>query len=174
MSTENNNNGNRTATVQEIEGLLAEPDIVGIETQEDLEQQYYKKAHEQQKARAEEITTIFTNYRKQQEERYHYKKEQKPIIVRLLVILVFVIIAAMVTLSVLLICRHNIDAAVATVLISGFVTCFGSVLSILIVIVKYIFPEDEDNNFNSLVTSIIENDTQRIKNDNDYQIGKQK
>lgn len=174
MSTENNNNGNRTATVQEIEGLLAEPDIVGIETQEDLEQQYYKKAHEQQKARAEEITTIFTNYRKQQEERYHYKKEQKPIIVRLLEILVFVIIAAMVILSVLLICRHNIDAAVVTVLISGFVTCFGSVLSILIVIVKYIFPEDEDNNFNSLVTSIIENDTQRIKNDNDYQIGKQK
>lgn len=171
MLTENDEN---KTTVEAVESLLDASDKVGIESQEDLERQYFKKAHEQQKERAEEITTIFTNYRKQQEARYEYKTGKKPVILWTLLGLVAVIIIATIVLTAFLVRCRDIDASVAAVLISGFVTSLGSVLSILTIVVKYVFPEDEDKNFNALVTSIIENDTQRIKNDNDYQIGKQK
>lgn len=164
-------------SIKEIEALIAESEQKKeIETQADYDAEYayWKKMHEQQELRAEEITTIFTNYRIQQDERYKYKKKMKPVIFWFLFALITVIVLSLFGWSIVFICLHEIDAASVVALVSSFVTCLGSILSILIIIVKYIFPEDEDKNFNALVTSIIENDTKRIKDDNDFQIGKQK
>lgn len=163
--------------IKEIETLIAESEQKKeIETQADYDAEYayWKKMHEQQELRAEEITKIFQNYRTQQKERYDYKKEMKPTIFWFLFSLVIAIVGLLFAWSIVFICLHEIDAASVVALVSSFITCLGSILSILIIIVRYVFPEDEDKNFNALVTSIIENDTKRIKDDNDFQIGKQK
>ena len=165
------------SSIQEVEALIAESEQkTKIETQAeyDAEYAYRQKMHKQQELRAEQVTQIFYNYREQQQQRYNYKKKMKPRIFWFLFSLVIAIVALLFAWSIVFICLHEIDAASVVALVSSFITCLGSILSILIIIVRYVFPEDEDKNFNALVTSIIENDTKRIKDDNDFQIGKQK
>lgn len=167
----------KNSSIEEVQALIAESEqTVEIKTQAeyDAEYAYWRKMHEQQGLRTEEITRIFQNYRTQQAERYNYKERKKPIIFWFLFSLVIAIVALLFTWSIVFICLHEIDTACVVALVSSFITCLGSILSILIIIVKYVFPEDEDKNFNALVTSIIENDTKRIKDDNDFQIGKKK
>ena len=165
------------SSIKEVEALIAESEQTAkIETQADYDAEYAyrQKMHKQQELRAEQVTQIFCNYREQQQQRYNYKKKMKPKIFWFLIFLVVGIFGLLLLLSVGIIRRYEIDTTSVVALVSSFVTCLGSILSILIIIVRYVFPEDEDKNFNALVTSIIENDTKRIKDDNDFEIGKQK
>ena len=50
-----------------------------------------------------------------------------------------------------------------TCIITAAVSCLTSIVTILLIIVKYIFPPDEETNFNNLVSIIVENDTMRLK-----------
>ena len=63
--------------------------------------------------------------------------------------------------------KMNSNQALAG-LISGCVTYISSLFAIFMIIVKYIFPEDEEKNFNDLIATIIKDDTNRIKNQYDF------
>ena len=149
-----------------------EKETVEIQNQADLasEYAYREKMRTEQARRTEEITRLFINYRGQQAERYEYKHNTKPRIVRFLTLLIVVIVFLLATFSILLICLKKIDGPTVIALVSAFITCLGTILSILMIVVKYIFPEDEDKNFNDLVKSIITNDTARIKDENEYRL----
>ncbi len=161
---------------KEVFGLIGNSDkekqTAELQDHADLENEYNyrQKMRVEQEKRTEEITKIFVNYRGQQEQRYRYKHEMKPKLVSFLLNIIIAIIAVLAIFSILLICIHELEGPSVVALVSGFVTCLGTVVSIFVIIIKYVFPEDEDKNFNDLVKSIITNDTVRIKDENDYRI----
>lgn len=163
---------NHTRTAEEINQFVSNSQTAELQNQMDLQSElaYREKMRKEQEKRTEEITNLFVNYRGQQEQRYKYKHEIKPKLIRRLSILIGVLIVLLAVFSVLIVCLNEINGAVVVALVSGFITCLSAVLSILLIIVKYIFPEDEDKNFNDLVKSIITNDTMRIKDENDYRL----
>lgn len=137
----------------------------------DAEVEDSKDSHERGE-RTKIITSLFGNYRDQQAERYEYKKEKKGSILRFLVFLIIGIFALLCYCCYTVVSRNSYKTEDIVALVSSFVTCLGSILSILMIIIKYIFPEDEDKNFNNLVTAIIENDTKRTKDDKEYRVHK--
>lgn len=119
--------------------------------------------------RANHITQILENYKKQQNERDGFKKScQKTVFIFLLVIIA--VLTATVCVGIILFFALRLyDYAQALVgLISSCVTYLGSILAIFLIIVKYIFPENEEKYFNELVTYIIQDDTTRLKDQLDY------
>lgn len=168
-------NEQSSSNIKEVKDLIVNSEQkteIATEADYNDDHAFRAKMRQQQECRTERITEILSNYKLQQQERYKYKKEMKPKVFWLLFSLVCVIVALLIGWCIAFICLHKIDSTSVVALVSGFITCLGSVLSILIIIVKYVFPEGEDANFNTLVTTIIENDTKRIKDDNDFQIGK--
>lgn len=161
--------------VSEVDELLTGADDkveLRNQAQYDAEYLYRQAMQNEQKARAKKITNIFSNYVQQQKDRYNYKERVKRKMVRGLMALVVVIFIAVLVLSRVFILRAEIDTTGVVALVGAWITGLGSIVSILLIVVRYLFPEDEDKNFNDLVTSIIENDTKRIKDDNDFQINK--
>lgn len=127
---------------------------------------YRGKMREQQKKRAEQVTKLLENYTEQQAKRNAYKQESKPKIVSVLIVLVFILtlgIIASIILGIIL----GVDALALGALISGCVTYLSSIIALFLIIVKYLFPENEEANFNDLVKSIISNDTERMKSENE-------
>ncbi|MBQ8684968.1 MAG: hypothetical protein IJ514_02205 [Clostridia bacterium] len=167
---------NRKKVLGLIEDSDKEKQTADLQDQADFAAEYHYRQtmRAEQEKRTEEITKIFVNYRGQQEQRYEYKHNIKPKIIGFLFRLIIALVVLLAAFSIILICVQEIEGPSVVALVTGFVTCLGSVLSILVIIVKYIFPEDEDKNFNDLVTSIITNDTVRIKDENDYRLHKDK
>lgn len=181
---ENKNNKNRKSefdlAVAEILDFITqsskEDQTEELQNQSDLKSElaYRQKMRDEQEKRTEEITQLFVNYRKQQSERYDYKCKTKPQFVHFLFGLIIAIGLVFVIFLLAVLGTQDLNGADIAMIITGFVTCLGSILSILLIIVKYLFPEDEDKDFNDLIKSIITNDTVRIKDDNTYQIDNKK
>ena len=122
--------------------------------------------------RSTSIDRILFNYATQQQERYNFKKRWKSIFVIFFCVLSIVIIS-----GAIIVCCYALKNLRAqsteflTCIITAAVSCFASIVSILLIIVKYIFPPDEETNFNDLVSIIVENDTKRLKDiqDKDFQ-----
>ncbi len=163
----------RQELFQDIEELFSLDDKIEIGSQYDVDKNsdYHTKLKDQQKKRATIVTDILENYKTQQKERYEYKKKKKPCIVTFLLILIGILTASVCVLSFIGF-NKEVNTNIVIALVSTYVTYLSAILSILVIVVRYIFPDDEDKNFNELVSSIIENDTERIKNENDYDINK--
>lgn len=127
----------------------------------------------EQKKRAEQVTLLLQNYTTQQSKRNDYKETAKPKIVRFLLSLIGVFAFAMVVAVVLGIV-HGVDSLTLGALVAGCVTFLGSIITVLVIIVKYLFPENEEANFNDLVKSIIANDTERMKSENENKLDEMK
>ena len=118
--------------------------------------------------RAETVTDILEQYKDQQKERYEYKRDNKKVVFVLLMIMLSVLTAAIIVSIILFFALKLNSYQALTGLIFGCVTYVSSIFAIFMIIVKYIFPEDEEKNFNSLIATIIKDDTNRIKNQYDF------
>lgn len=136
--------------------------VVGNENSYNDLYTYHAAMRAEQLERAQTVTVILQNYNSQQVDRNDYKKKMRPVMFWLLM----VVILALTVGIVIFVAINKITTEAIVGIVSACVTYLGSLLTILIVIIKYIFPEDEDKNFNSLVTTIVDNDTERIKDDN--------
>lgn len=114
--------------------------------------------------RSKTIDEILENYATQQEERYTFKRNCKGGFVKF-----FCILATAIIIGAVFICGYALKnlreypTEFLTCIIAATSSCFASIVSILLIIVKYVFPSDEETNFNNLVTIIVENDTKRLK-----------
>lgn len=139
-----------------------------IENQNEIlsDEKYRGYMRREQKKRAERVTQLLENYTIQQVERNTYKQESKPKIVSVLIVLVFILTLGIIV-SIILGIILGVDALALGALVSGCVTYLSSIIALFLIIVKYIFPENEEANFNDLVKSIISNDTERMKSENE-------
>ena len=117
------------------------------------------------------IDKILANYATQQQERYNFKTKNKHFFVRFFVALLIGLISFSIFLFVFALKNFkNQQIEFLTCIITSVVTCFSSIISILLIIVNYLFPNDEEKYFNDLVAIIVQNDTKRLqdisKNDN--------
>lgn len=113
--------------------------------------------------RSRTITQILVNYQNQQASRYEYKEAAKKVIVPLFcaiagLFVVLMIVAIALSIKYL----HGSSVEFLTVIISSLVTGFSAVISVILIIIKYIFPNDEEKYFNDLISIIVENDTERL------------
>ena len=132
---------------------------VPIQKQDDWEEER-KNLNERSKI----IKDILRHYAEQQEERYKFKKNWKIFFIIFFLVLATAIIAGAFFLAIVAI-KYFSDkqTELITCLITSGVSCFGSIVSILLIIIKYVFPNDEETNFNNLVANIVQNDTERLK-----------
>ena len=120
------------------------------------------------------VTEVLDNYKTQQASRNTAKgKKQNAIFIFLMVLVGVLTLSLVGAICCILFFKENVDAKSLAGIISSCVTYLTAILTIFIVIVKYIFPSDEEKNFNDLVMMIIENDTARIKSQYDYIIKNQ-
>lgn len=114
--------------------------------------------------RANNITQILNNYKRQQDQRNIFKMRKQTVIFRFMLSLVFILTAAFLT-SIVMVFRYgdqfNIKELVG--IITCCVTYLSSIFTIFLIIVKYIFPKNEEKNFNELVKVIVKDDTERMK-----------
>ncbi len=164
MDTPEKRRKKKDSSVDEVEKLLG---TNTVEVKSNSEYRRTNRIRREQGKRSEITSQILHNYSVQENERAEYKAKAKPIILWSMLILLFLLTASVCTASVLVFTQKEIDAKILTGLISGLATYFASLLSILLIIVKYIFPCDEEKNFNELVKTIITNDTEQMKYDND-------
>ena len=159
--------------LDDVDELFDLADKIEIASQFDVDSNadYHAVLKREQERRAGIVTDILDNYKTQQKQRYDYKKEKKPCLVNFLLTLVILL-----TLLMGYICyktfSSQINTEIVVALVASLVSYLGSVFTILTIVVKHLFPSDEDKNFNELVSSIVENDTIRIKNENDYDISR--
>lgn len=133
------------------------------------EEKYRHDMRFQQIRRAEIVSDIFENYKIQQCKRYEYKRDTKPIIFWFLIGIIIALTASFIVWIGLLFGLYGCATNQALVgLIASCITYLSSLISLFLIIIKYVFPTDEEKNFNDLVSAIITNDTTRIKNENDY------
>ncbi len=114
--------------------------------------------------RSSSIDKILYNYTQQQEERYKFKKGWKKFFVIFFVVLAIIIIGGSCWVcwnAIMYFSEKRVEFL--TCIITAAVSCFASIVSILLIIVRYIFPSDEETNFNNLVSIIVQNDTERLK-----------
>lgn len=116
------------------------------------------------KYRSASIDKILSNYTKQQEQRYTFKKRWKSFFVIFFIALSMLIFGGAVAVCVVgFLYFSDKKTEFLTCIITAAVSCLTSIVTILLIIVKYIFPPDEETNFNNLVSIIVENDTMRLK-----------
>ena len=177
--TEENANTNSTAKSSVIDNKTAQTKsyigrtlkensskVVGNEKSYKDLYTYHADMRAEQLASAQTVTEILKNYNNQQKDRNDYKKVMRHVLFWLLMAVILgLTICIIVFVSKIVINEITTEAIIG--IVSAGVTYLGSLLTILIVIVKYIFPEDEDKNFHNLLTTIVDNDTERIKDDNE-------
>lgn len=115
------------------------------------------------KSRSKTISDILLNYKEQQNNRNIYKETVKKWFVPVFCAIA-VLFVVLTTICVILSFIYLKDELVVllTSLISSLLVGFTSVISILVIITKYIFPTDEEKNFNHLISIIVKNDTKRL------------
>lgn len=118
-------------------------------------------------ARSEIISAILENYKDQQKERNTYKFSVKKVFVPVfsLIALVFAIATFVSIILSFMFLRENTGQFITTI-VSSLVGGFSTIGSIMLIIVNYIFPNDEEKNFNDLISIIVKNDTERLNNIN--------
>lgn len=140
-----------------------------IDSDKDLEDAYHNAVRDAHTQRSEIITNILGNYDQEQEKRFEYKRNKKAIIFWVFMSLMIILALQFVVCSVLIFVVHKtISNQDIIAVISNGVTFLTAVISIFLIIVKYIFPTDEEKYFNELVKAIVESDTIQIKNEIDY------
>lgn len=167
FDTKGESDASGRAALKEVENIIETfsfSEIVDEENIKDISS-YHRAMQRQQAKRARHVTELLQNYKNQQIERNTYKEKAKPKIMRFLMGLIVILTLA---LGAMVVCYFIFDTNGDMLggLITSCVTYLGSLLTILLVIVKYIFPENEESNFNDLVKSIISNDTERVKSEN--------
>lgn len=166
-----NNKDDGTKNVSEVEGIFS-----SIEEEAFIRDIYINRSYASRTTESEEngkqavlITGILGNYKDQQNSRYLFKTKTQKILFWFLIGLIGVLTAALIIFVIFLFkfnSKMNVEVIVG--LVSGCITYLGSLLTIFLVVVKYVFPEDEEKNFNELVSNIIKNHTDRIKNEYDF------
>lgn len=158
-----NENSNEENQLKDVTDILRRSIKSRVENDDDF---YDKVLRKSQSDRASIITDILRNYKDQQKERFNFKKDKQK---KLLYVLLGIIGCLTVTIIVLSIYFFRTTLVTHTkgivAFISSIVTYLTVLISVLLIIVKYVFPEDEEKNFNDLVSKIIENDTVRIRDD---------
>lgn len=110
------------------------------------------------------ITGILKNYRDQQKTRNDYKESVKRVFVPAFSIIAVLFVVLMIVAVVLaFIFLQNRKMEFLSAIIGSLVTGFSAVISILLIITHYIFPTDEEKNFNELISTIVTNDTKRLE-----------
>ena len=151
--------------IKEVDDLVTADDSKKNYDNEDSFDAAYSAMRLEQSNRTKEITAILVNYKNQQSDRSDFKKIYKRIIFWIFLALV-IGFAGIIGFSVIRsFTKSIIDNNTLVSLITNLVAGFSSIISILVIIVKYVFPPDEESNFNDLVKDIIKQDTERIKND---------
>lgn len=148
--------------LKEIRYLFNNQNSIEIKSQEELDRIYYKEMRNWQKVRAINVTAILLNYKKQQEERYKSKKRKRELLFYFLFCVISIFTLFITILIFYIVYSNNIELGV---LITSCITYLGALISVLVIIVKYVFPADEEKYFTELVKSIIDNDTERTKQD---------
>lgn len=158
-----NENSNEENQLKDVTDILRRSIKSRVENDDDF---YDKVLRKSQSDRASIITDILRNYKDQQKERFNFKKDKQK---KLLYVLLGIIGCLTITIIVLSIYFFRTTLVTHTkgivAFISSIVTYLTVLISVLLIIVKYVFPEDEEKNFNDLVSKIIENDTVRIRDD---------
>lgn len=125
--------------------------------QENDEADFNDKARKEYVKRNEIITALFKTYNDNTERRMKTNRRCKKITFWFLLISIFILTFAIVGLFIVLLKYNLINDSIAIV-ISACVTYLGSLLSILQIITKYLFPNNEDKNVLELLKTIIEKD----------------
>ena len=134
---------------------------------------YQEIESEENAKQATLITDILNNYTNQQKDRFNYKSRTQKFIFWFLMALVAALTAALIAwISYLFKYHQSFDIPDIIGLVTSCITYLSSLLTIFLVIVKYVFPEDEEKNFNELVSNIIKNHTDRLKNEYDFILGR--
>ncbi len=161
--------------MNDIEFLFSS-DGIEIRNQKDVVENYlfHQELHNYHLKRTQTITEILSNYTSQQKERYIYKKDNKPVIFWILTSIMLLLTLGIIAWVVLALVLVELNTQAVIAIIGSLVTYLGSLISILIVIVNYLFPADEEKNFNNLVSTIVQNDTDIIKIENEYELKRNK
>lgn len=130
-------------------------DVLGVKNIIGSSQKVMSLLQDETQLRAHYVTETLQTLSKQQQERYKFKRIMQVIIVAFFMAIVaaltvFIGIAGVRAVNM----RLNTELIIA--FISGCVTYLGSVISIIAIIVKYIFPNDEDKLLNDLMVKVIE------------------
>lgn len=157
----------RVSNINEVLNIFSKALRREVVDDKDFDNDNYRLFRENVK-RAEHVTEILSQYETQQKERYAYKRDKKKVIFNILMVMLVVLtITLLISVILYFALKMNSNQALAG-LISGCVTYISSLFAIFMIIVKYIFPEDEEKNFNDLIATIIQDDTNRIKNQYDF------
>lgn len=158
--------------IPEVENVLSEAKERGqVYRDSFLETAYrYQNAEAQENAKqATLITSILENYKDQQSKRNKNKYSKQKTIFWVLMVLVCGLTIALALWIGFLFCFHQTIATPEIIgLITSCITYLSSLLIIFFVIVKYVFPEDEEKDFNELVAIIIKNHTDRLNKEYEY------
>lgn len=103
------------------------------------------------------ITVLFEIYNDNTERRMKTNRRCKKITFWFLLISIFTLTLSIIGLFIVLLKYNLINDSIA-IIISACVTYLGSLLSILQIITKYLFPNNEDKNVLDLLKTIIEKD----------------
>ena len=138
-----------------------------VASDRDFDVMFHQGLKGQHSERGEITTGILKNYKEQQFDRYTYRDKKRKVILNILLGVLIAIVACIISCF---ICSVAVQSYKLETIVSTFVTLFGSLVTVLIIIVKYVFPTNEDTDFNELVTNIIKNDAEVIKSENEYAI----
>lgn len=153
--------------------IFSAPTARRINRDEEFERIYHEAVRNAHTDRSKIITGILANYSEQQIQRYNYKHGKKRVIFWLFFFLIITITIAFVAWASTLFFRGKVISDQDIIaLVSSCVTYLTALISTFTIIVKYIFPTDEEKYFNDLVKTIIESDTTQMKNENEYSTNK--
>lgn len=118
--------------------------------------------------RTNHISDILESYKTQQGERERMRREQRSTVLKVLLGSIIVLLIIALILVIWASTRSEFRLEDAATVITSILALLGAILSIIHTIVKYLFPTDEDKNFNDLVVKIIEGDTSQLINDKGF------
>ena len=114
------------------------------------------------------ISDILDSYRTQQCVRERVRRRQRKVVLYSLLGIIAVLLSVTIALFVWASKKSEFRVADAATVITSILAIITAILSIIHTIVKYLFPTDEDKNFNDLVVKIIEGDTSQLINDKNF------
>lgn len=129
---------------------------------------YRDKIRQNHIERTTHISEILDNYKNQQIDSSKLRREQRRVVLNALLTIIFCLLGLSVLLLASFAQKGEFELKQAITIVTSILALCGTILSIIHTIVKYLFPSDEDKNFNDLVVKIIEGDTAQLVNDKDF------
>lgn len=141
--------------IQHEVNMLFSTDKDSVDENNDAD--WFVEAKKEYGSRNKIITALFKTYNDNTERRMKTNRRCKKVTFWFLLISIFALTLAIVGLFIVLLKYNLINDSIA-IIISACVTYLGSLLSILQIITKYLFPNNEDKNVLELLKTIIEKD----------------